>query len=366
MRSLLLAVAVATAAPGPPLATPQDALDAALTCPAPFRDGARDPILLVHGTATNAEESWTWGYTKVLAAEGYDVCTVDLPERALVDIQVSVEYVVSAVRRITDATGERVDVIGHSQGTLQPRWAAKWWPDVRAAIDDMVLLASPAHGVASASGLCRVGTCAPSIWQMNQGSKFTEALNRGDETPGAISYTSIYSQFDELVQPPETAPLDGASNVLVQDLCPARPVHHGGFLHDAVVYAVVVDALAHPGPADPSRVDAGVCTETTMPGVEPISGNLLLYGPAFAALVQGPQATAEPPVAAYATAEPPPTPAAAAQAPAPQEPKGGTEVLAAGGGRLAATGPGGGGAFALGVVALILAALFLRIGRKSA
>lgn len=377
MRRLLLAAMVAAAmavtppthgTSGPPLVTPQAALDAALVCPQQFKDAARGPVLLVHGTATNAAESWTWGYTKVLTGAGYDVCTVDLPERALVDIQVSVEYVVNAVRQITAATGERVDVIGHSQGTLQPRWAAKWWPDVRAAIDDMVLLASPAHGVSSASGLCSAGSCPPAAWQMSVGSKFTEALNRGDETPGGISYTSISSQFDELVQPIETAVIDGASNVLVQDLCPARPVHHGGFLHDAVVYALVIDALAHDGPVDISRFDAAACTQTWMPGVEPFTGNLMLYGPAAAAVLQGPMATEEPPVAAYAqpravnaAGSPPPPPQ-----PTPDEgPTPGVRgAVVRGRERLPAT--GGTGALALSAVALGLSAVFAELKRKSA
>ena len=341
-------------------------MDKALVCPAEFGDAQRDPVLLVHGTATNAAESWTWGYTKVLAAEGYDVCTVDLPERALVDIQVSVEYVVNAVRRIAAATGEDVDIIGHSQGTLQPRWAAKWWPDVRAAIDDMVLLASPAHGVSSASGMCDSGSCAPSIWQMNIGSKFTEALNRGDETPGDISYSSIYSEFDELVQPAESAVIEGASNVLVQDLCTARPVHHGGFLHDAAVYALVVDALSHPGPADPARVDASVCAQTWMPGTEPVTGNLTLYGPAFLAVLQGPQAGEEPPVAAYATGEAaadaaPASEPAPAQGRAPDNPSGAPVDR----GGLPATGAAP-ALTSLGVAAAGLTALFSRIRRKSA
>jgi triacylglycerol lipase len=70
VRSLLLAVLLASTAAGPPLATPQDVMDKALVCPASFTDTARDPILLVHGTATSAADSWTWGYMKVLTAEG--------------------------------------------------------------------------------------------------------------------------------------------------------------------------------------------------------------------------------------------------------------------------------------------------------
>jgi hypothetical protein len=136
---------------------------------------------------------------------------------------------------------------------------------------------------------------------MRFGSHFLTALNRGDETPGDVDYTSVFSQNDELVQPPSSARLDGAVNVLVQDLCPGRSVHHGGALHDAAVFAVVLDALTHPGPADPARVDRAACLRPWMPGVdEPVTGNAMLYGPAFLALLQHDTVPAEPPLAPYA------------------------------------------------------------------
>src|SRR5207247_4955501 len=124
-------------------------------------------------------------------------------------------------------------------------------------------------------------SCSPSAWQMRHGSLFLAALNSEDETPGSVSYSSIYSQTDELVQPPETAIIDGASNVMIQDLCPLRPVHHVGLNEDAVVFALVMDALDHPGPADPTRIDPMICTELFMPGVTPVDvvrGNLGIYG----------------------------------------------------------------------------------------
>ena len=140
---LLLALSAPAQAAGPPLTTPPDRLAAALTCPSSFPATAHEPVLLVHGTATNTEDSWAWNHARTLPALGFDVCAVDLPDRALGDIQVATEYVVHAVREIHARSGRRVDLIGHSQGTLEPRWAVKWWPDVRAAVDDLVLLAGP-------------------------------------------------------------------------------------------------------------------------------------------------------------------------------------------------------------------------------
>ena len=140
-----LAAAAPAGALGPALATPAADLDRAVRCPLAF-SGAHEPVLFVHGTAGRSEDHWALGYQKILPDLGFDVCTVRLPELALGDIQIATEYVVHAVRAIAAASGKQVDVVGYSQGGLEPRWAVKYWPDVQAAVDDIVTLASPHHG----------------------------------------------------------------------------------------------------------------------------------------------------------------------------------------------------------------------------
>ena len=109
---------------------------------------------------------------------------------------------------------------------------------------------------------------------MMPGSSFLRALNSPDETPGEVSYTSIYTQFDELVQPNSTSRLRGATNILEQDLCPGRPVEHLGISSgDAVAFALAVDAFSHPGPADPARFDKANCAKATMDGAQPFNGS---------------------------------------------------------------------------------------------
>jgi hypothetical protein len=256
---------------GPALSVPQAQLLAALSCPSTFTSTAHEPVLLVHGTGATPELNWGWNYAKVLPTLGYDVCTVRLPNRALDDIQVSSEYVVYAMREIARRSGHMVDVMGHSQGGIEPRWALKWWPDTQQLVDDWVMLASPNHGTVVADAVPN-GFCTEACYQMRTTSKFMAALNAGDETPGAVSYTSLYSQTDELVQPSITARLDGASNIAIQDVCPGRPVEHASMAADAAVYALVIDAFTHAGPADPSRFNPAVCGQGTFLGVDPLSG----------------------------------------------------------------------------------------------
>src|SRR4051794_41732416 len=106
-----LSLAVPASAAGPKLRTPAKQLRAALTCPSAFTHPAHEPVLLVHGTGLDANESWSWNYAKILPPAGFDTCAVTLPDDALGDIQVATEYVVYAVEDIRAKSGRKVDVI---------------------------------------------------------------------------------------------------------------------------------------------------------------------------------------------------------------------------------------------------------------
>lgn len=286
---------------------PRRVLAAALSCPSAFAHPGREPVLLVHGTGLTPAESWAWNYQKLLPAAGFDVCTVALPHRAMTDIQRSAEYVAYAVQVISHLTHHRVAVITHSQGGMEGRWAVRWWPSVRRDVDDLILLASPNHGIVGADACADSGNCWPAVWQMATASHFLHALNSVDETPGDVSITNVYSLTDELVEPSSTVPLHGdhVSNVAVQDLCP-RPVHHAGMLTDPAVWALAVDALTHAGPANPKRISPSVCLQPYAPGLtaaDVVGGNAILYADAATqGFAPAPGAPAEPPLAPYARA----------------------------------------------------------------
>ncbi len=307
--SLVVAArASATAPPGPALDVPAAELAHALSC-RPFTHPGQDPVLLVHGTGLNAEQSWAWNYERVLPTVGFDVCTVTLPAHALGDIQVASEYVVHAIRTMAARAHRRVSVIGHSQGGLEPRWALKWWPDIPGLVSHYVGLASPNHGIVAADACVASGNCWPAVWQFAHGAKFLAALNRGGETPGPTQYTAVYSLTDELVQPAlpsptaALAPAPNASSIAIQDVCPGRPVNHISLLDDAVVFAVVMRALRSPKPVRAAAIDRSVCIQTTMRGVTPaqaVAGNATTYADAAVSFSQESGVHAEPPLASYA------------------------------------------------------------------
>ena len=269
----------------PRLETEPALLDAALEC-TPFEHPDKPPVLLVHGTVTHGQEQYNWTYKPLLIERGFDVCTVTYPDRGFGDQQIAAEYGVHALRRIRSESGRKVAMIGHSQGASMPRWAIKWWPSARDAVEDFVLLAGPNHGTTVAatdnpltgSGGAVLGLPA-AFYQFAPESQFVAAVNAGDETPGDIDYTNIYTLFDELVQPAQpvpTAALDygqdnpKVTNLLLQDLCPLLVVDHLTIgLTDRATFELAIDAITHPGPADVERAGgAALCNALPLvPGV---------------------------------------------------------------------------------------------------
>jgi triacylglycerol lipase len=240
-------------------------LDAARDCSAPLTGKTEsEPVLLVHGTGFEREHDFEWNYWGALPDAGFEVCWIRLPRAALGDIQIAAEYAARAVEVMHARTGRRIDILGHSQGGVVPRWAIKYFPSGR-FVDDYVALAAPNHGTLAADLLAASGETFEAIWQMRLTARFMQALNRGDETPGPISYTSIYTANDDQVQPASTAALKGGSNIVIQDVCAGRIVTHNSIVADAVAYALVLDAFTNRGAADPDRVGVAPCFTLTMP-----------------------------------------------------------------------------------------------------
>jgi triacylglycerol lipase len=319
--ALIAAMAAPTASagptPGPKLKTPRSELQQALTCSGDLSTAERKPVLLVHGTFADSAINWSWNYKQALPARGEPACTVDLPDLAAGDIQVSTEYVVYAIRTMASESGRKVAIIGHSQGGLEARWALRWWPDLRHKVSDVIMLATPNHGSAFPDGLCTSpGVCAASLYQMRSDSSFLAALNHGRDAIGGVSFTSIVTDDDHVFVLPDQGMLGGhshlISNVALQDedLCPDHhfqpaELAHVSLAFDGVAYAVVVDALDHRGPADLSRIDPAACNQATMPGVtlNEAYAKLGEYAATLTYLLgpNGPKAAGEPSLACYAT-----------------------------------------------------------------
>jgi triacylglycerol esterase/lipase EstA (alpha/beta hydrolase family) len=221
----------------------------------------RYPVVLVHGTAENMFGNWTT-VSPALKAQGYCVFALNygatqpaasLGVYGLGEISASARELDAFVARVRTATGAaKVSLVGHSQGGMMPRYYLKFLGGA-SEVDDLVGLAPSNHGTtqqlpAPANQYC------PACDQQKVGSAFLRNLNAGDETPGAVSYTQVVTQYDEVVVPYTSGYLSGANttNVRLQERCPADFTEHLGISYDPVAFQWVSNALARRGPADPA------------------------------------------------------------------------------------------------------------------
>jgi hypothetical protein len=150
----------------------------------------------------------------------------------------------------------------------------------------------------------------PAIGQQRYESTFIKALNSGGETFPGIDYTVAWTDYDQVLNPPgkpiggEPTRIDGATNIRLQDICPGNTADHVAIgSYDPVAYAIMIDALTHPGPADPARIDRAVCAQALPPHVDPVGfpvNYAKVWAEIWTQLTSSPKVDAEPALKAYA------------------------------------------------------------------
>ena len=199
------------------------------------------PVLLVpgYGGATGALEV----LASSLREAGRDASVVALPGDGRGDLRASADVLASAADAALAAGAPSVDVIGYSAGGVVARlWARDHPEDARR----VVTLGSPHHGtdLAALGVVLAPGACPIACQQLAPGSELLDDLNDGDETPDGPQWLSVWTAQDETVTPPDSARLDGAVNVALQDVCPGLQVSHGALPTGPVVRALVLQALS--------------------------------------------------------------------------------------------------------------------------
>ena len=228
-----------------------------------------NPVILVHGTVANAAFSWQ-ALSPMLANDGYCVYAFNYGRNsstlshffALTDIAASAAELSTFVDQVLASTGAaKVDLVGHSQGGMMPRYYLKHLGG-EAKVDKLVGLAPSNHGttvlglsarlrnlkLAGVPVTSRVG-CV-SCTQQIAPSAFLDGLNAGGDTVPGVRYTVIESKYDEVVTPYTSAFLSGPNvrNILVQDHCAIDLTEHIGIIYDPVALQYVMNALGADDP----------------------------------------------------------------------------------------------------------------------
>ncbi|MFI8996591.1 esterase/lipase family protein [Streptomyces sp. NPDC053542] len=229
------------------------------------------PVVLVHGTFENRYDNWAALAPKLKDA-GYCVYALNhggdegQPVLGTGDIPASAGQLAAFVDKVRAATGaDRVDLVGHSQGGLLPRYYLGRLGGA-AKVDKLVALVPSNHGT-SLAGLAllaraipgaedALGAGCPACRQQLTGSDFLKELNAGGETQPGVTYTVITTRYDEVVTPYTSAFLEPGPNVTkatLQDVCPANATEHIGISYDRAATRLVLNAL------DPAHAQRPVC-----------------------------------------------------------------------------------------------------------
>ncbi len=209
-----------------------------------------DPVVLVHGTFANRSNSFQ-ALAPTLKAKGFCVYALDYGAYAgsaalgiygTGPIARSARQLRDYVDGVLRATGAaKVDIVGHSQGGMMPRYYIKNLGGA-AKVDDLVGLSPSNHGTSNPFA-APSGLLCPACAQQATGSPFLTALNAGDETPGTVRYRVIATRYDEVVIPYTSGFLSGATNITLQNRYPADLSDHLAILYSPGAISLVLGGL---------------------------------------------------------------------------------------------------------------------------
>ncbi|MGA5702778.1 esterase/lipase family protein [Peterkaempfera bronchialis] len=265
--------------------SPLGGLLPSLTDPSSAPPGANDwncrpgsahprPVVLVNGTFANMRNNWD-SLSPLLHNRGYCVYAFNYGGLAgnviqsIGDIPTSAGQLSAFVDRVLAATGSsQVDLVGHSQGGLLPRYYLNFLGGAP-KVHSLVGLAPSNHGttldglVTLASAVNLLGLVNPLVSaactaciQQEVGSDFVRRMNAVPDTVPGVDYTVISTAYDAVVTPYRSTFLAGSrvTNITLQDQCGWDFSGHVGIAFSPNALGAVLNAL------DPAHAAAVPCT----------------------------------------------------------------------------------------------------------
>lgn len=210
------------------------------------------PVILVHGTWVNQYDSFA-KMAPTLANEGYCVYTLNFGRKkdadpGLLKARFGVAPVMESVLELRDFvdkvrkdTGaKKVDMVGWSQGGVLIQAYMKYQGGAdrenpeKNIVNHVISLGAPHHGtslsgmavLANALGITKAAGSVLGVGPTDQalGSDFIKKLNEGGDTMPGVEYTSIFTTYDQIVNPVWTSVLEAGpgakvTNISLQNGC---------------------------------------------------------------------------------------------------------------------------------------------------
>jgi triacylglycerol lipase len=246
------------------------------------------PVVLVHGLGATQSANWSYmaprlasaGYCVFSLTYGVDPRTAAWPYApgGVVRMEQSATELQAFVDRVLAATGAgEVDLVGHSEGTVMPRYYLERLGGA-AKVDGFVAL-TPLWRGTNLGGLAALRLSSPpslsqpvvdlvasfcgSCPQFLRGSEYLSDLNADGEAVPGVRHTSIVTRYDLLVVPYTSGLMrDGGRNIVLQRRCPLNLSDHALVAFDPVVLRLIRNAL---DPANPVAVRCQSPTGSRLP-----------------------------------------------------------------------------------------------------
>ncbi len=187
-------------------------------------DYSKNPVLMIHGYFLGAVPTWAWMENRLREAGWPSEYLYKIEFQSGVGCNPSHGHEIAGmVQLIRMQTGrDKIDLLAHSMGALDARYYIKFLCGYR-YVENVVMIAGANRGTMTAC--LDLITCGAkqmcvgpgdNAWKNNP---FLLELNSCDMTPGdQVRYTSIWTPFDEIINPSSNSILDGARNIRLNSL----------------------------------------------------------------------------------------------------------------------------------------------------
>ena len=229
------------------------------------------PVVLVPALGGDIGSEWQ-AASPLLANHGYCVFAFDYKDKGHAHLPAVAKDLASFIHKVLAATGaSRVDIVGHSQGGMLPRYYLKFLGGAQ-KVRTLAAITPINHGTTLAglgpqlasspvtSGL--VASQCQACLDDVAGSPFMRRLNAGADTVPGVRYTVIGTRYEDVVTPYRSVFLKGprVTNILLQHQCRTDFIDHPAANYDSIALHDVLNAL------DPRHATSPRCTRV-LPGV---------------------------------------------------------------------------------------------------
>jgi triacylglycerol lipase len=245
------AASSATSEPSPTRESPASSAAPVVPGPRPA-DDRPGPVILVPGYG--GDDQMLVGLADRLHRAGRTTTLLQLPNNAEGDLHEQAQVLAARVTQVLKAGAPSVDLVGYSAGGIVVGLFVAAHPQ---QVRRVVSIGSPMHGT-DLAGLAAgflPSACPVACQQMVPGTSLLASLVGAEPARTGVPWLSLWTTNDQVVQPVDSARVNGALNVVLQAVCADDNVDHINLPADPLVAALTLKGLGTGVTAVPKAAD---------------------------------------------------------------------------------------------------------------